>query len=239
MSFTFSTPTPRGRHISKKLDVKTFLFSSSNRQTQRCNGQKSRLSKLLSLVQKSYKNIILEIWSNLGRCHCRSFRVPRAMPQNIWLSQWQHFRKVMDWWENLVRTVWCLTLPQCRIIPAIISTIPTQEKRDWKRKIVCMYYPTLVSTSKGAVLGLTSISHSIASLLLKWAYAICYLLFLKDILACMWRSFPQKSCGLNFFGTHILLCENGNRDTTPRGRRRICVELLTILITMWPPDQKF
>ena len=37
----------------KKLDVKTFLFSSSNRGTQRCNGRKSRrLSKLLSLVQK-------------------------------------------------------------------------------------------------------------------------------------------------------------------------------------------
>ena len=44
---------------------------------------------------------------------------------------------------------------------------------------------------------------------------VCNLLFtfLKDILACMWRSFPQKSCGLNFFGTH-LLCENRNRDTT-------------------------
>ena len=36
----------------KKLNIKTFLFSSSNRGTQRCNGRKSRLSKLLSLVQK-------------------------------------------------------------------------------------------------------------------------------------------------------------------------------------------
>ena len=36
----------------KKLDVKTFLFSSSNRGTQRYNGRESRLSKLLSLVQK-------------------------------------------------------------------------------------------------------------------------------------------------------------------------------------------
>ena len=34
----------------KKLDVKTFLFSSSNRGTQRCNGRKSHLSKLLSFV---------------------------------------------------------------------------------------------------------------------------------------------------------------------------------------------
>ena len=48
----FLLPTPRGSYISKKLDVKTFLFSSSNRETQRCNGRKSRLSKLLSLVQK-------------------------------------------------------------------------------------------------------------------------------------------------------------------------------------------
>ena len=55
MSFTFSTPNPRGRNISKKLDVKTFLFSSSNRETQICNGRKSCLSKLLSLVQNSYK----------------------------------------------------------------------------------------------------------------------------------------------------------------------------------------
>ena len=51
MSFTILTPTSRGRHISKKLNVKTFLFSSSNTETQRCNGRKSRLSKLLSLVQ--------------------------------------------------------------------------------------------------------------------------------------------------------------------------------------------
>ena len=44
---------PQGEGIyQKKLDVKTFLFSSSNRETQRCNGQKSRQSKLLSLVQK-------------------------------------------------------------------------------------------------------------------------------------------------------------------------------------------
>ena len=35
-----------------KLDIKTFFFSRSNREAQRCNGQKSRLSKLLSLVQK-------------------------------------------------------------------------------------------------------------------------------------------------------------------------------------------
>ena len=34
----------------KKLDVKTFLSSSSNRETQRCNGRKSRLGKLLLLV---------------------------------------------------------------------------------------------------------------------------------------------------------------------------------------------
>jgi len=34
----------------KKLEVKTFPFSSSNRGTQRCNGRKSRLSKLLSFV---------------------------------------------------------------------------------------------------------------------------------------------------------------------------------------------
>ena len=39
-------------HISKNLNVKTFLFSSSNREIQRCNVQKSRLSKLLSLFQK-------------------------------------------------------------------------------------------------------------------------------------------------------------------------------------------
>ena len=51
MSLTFSTPTPRERHKSKKLDVKIFLFSSS-RETQKCNGRKSRQSKLLSLVQK-------------------------------------------------------------------------------------------------------------------------------------------------------------------------------------------
>ena len=31
----------------KKLDVKTFLFSRSDRGTQRCNGRKSHLSKLL------------------------------------------------------------------------------------------------------------------------------------------------------------------------------------------------
>ena len=36
----------------KKLNVKTFPFSSSNRETQRCNSRKSHLSKLLSLVKK-------------------------------------------------------------------------------------------------------------------------------------------------------------------------------------------
>ena len=59
MSFTFSTPTPRGWHLSKMLDVKTFLFSSSNRETQRCNSQKSRLSRLLSLVQKQLQKYII------------------------------------------------------------------------------------------------------------------------------------------------------------------------------------
>ena len=34
----------------KKLDVKTFSYSSSNSGTQRCNGRKSHLSKLLSFV---------------------------------------------------------------------------------------------------------------------------------------------------------------------------------------------
>ena len=36
----------------KKPDIKTVPFSSSNKETQRCNGLKSRLSKLFSLVQK-------------------------------------------------------------------------------------------------------------------------------------------------------------------------------------------
>ena len=52
MSFTFSTPTPRERHISKKAWHKTFIYSSINRGTQRYNGRKSRLRKLLSLIQK-------------------------------------------------------------------------------------------------------------------------------------------------------------------------------------------
>ena len=31
IGITFSTTTPRGRHVSKKLDVKTFPFDSSTR----------------------------------------------------------------------------------------------------------------------------------------------------------------------------------------------------------------
>ena len=42
----------KGKSHQKRLDVKAILFSSSDRETQRCNGWKSRLSKLLSLVQK-------------------------------------------------------------------------------------------------------------------------------------------------------------------------------------------
>ena len=48
----------------KKLDVKTFLFSSSNRETQRCNGRKSRLSKLLSLVQKQLQKYKIRDFKN-------------------------------------------------------------------------------------------------------------------------------------------------------------------------------
>ena len=35
--FTFWTPTPRGRHVSKKLDVKTWLFRGPNRAHQSCH----------------------------------------------------------------------------------------------------------------------------------------------------------------------------------------------------------
>ena len=65
MFFTFFTPTPRGRHISKKVNVKTFLFSSSiNGETQRCNGRKSRLSKQLSLVQKQLTKYNKHNWAS-------------------------------------------------------------------------------------------------------------------------------------------------------------------------------
>ena len=59
--FCFECPSCFWRQLQgegtcqKKLDVKTFLFSSSNKETQRCNGRKSRLSKLLLLVQKQLK----------------------------------------------------------------------------------------------------------------------------------------------------------------------------------------
>ena len=71
--FAFECPSRFGLQLQgegtyqKKLDVKTFLFcSSSNMDTQRCNGRKRRLSKWLSLVQKNYKNIILEMRPVVG-----------------------------------------------------------------------------------------------------------------------------------------------------------------------------
>ena len=45
----------KGKAHVKKAWCKTFLFSSSDRETQRCNGQKSRLSKLISIVQKQQR----------------------------------------------------------------------------------------------------------------------------------------------------------------------------------------
>ena len=64
--FTFWTPTPRERHISKKLDVKTFPISRSISGTQRCNGRKSRLSKLLSFVPNQRLREYLLLCRNFG-----------------------------------------------------------------------------------------------------------------------------------------------------------------------------
>ena len=61
MAFMFPTQLQGERKYKKNLDVKTFLFGSSNRGTQICDSRKRRISKLLSLVQKQLKNIILEI----------------------------------------------------------------------------------------------------------------------------------------------------------------------------------
>ena len=51
--FCFKCPSRFQFQLQREgIYKKTFLFSSSNRETQRSNGRKSRLSKLLSLVRK-------------------------------------------------------------------------------------------------------------------------------------------------------------------------------------------
>ena len=80
----FLTPTPREGTHQKKLDVKTFLFSSSNRETQRCNGRKSRLSKLLSLVQKQLQKYNI-----------------RDSKENIKTTGWKKSKMA-------IYTIWCL-----------------------------------------------------------------------------------------------------------------------------------
>ena len=53
IGITFSTTTPRGRHVSKKLDVKAFPFDSSTREHWSYNGRKSHLVLVSKGVPKS------------------------------------------------------------------------------------------------------------------------------------------------------------------------------------------
>ena len=76
--------TPGSSLVSNKARHKTFLFSSSNRGTQRCNGQKSRLSKLLSLVQKQLQKY------NIRDTHLCSF------PLNL-LDMVRRWQKPLPW----------------------------------------------------------------------------------------------------------------------------------------------
>ena len=61
IGITISTITPRGRHVSKKLDVKTFPFDSSTRGHWRYNGRKSHLSRPLSFPKGVLKSILFYI----------------------------------------------------------------------------------------------------------------------------------------------------------------------------------
>ena len=98
MSFTFSTPTPKGRHISKKVRRKNLpLYSSSIRETLRCNGRKSCLSKLLSLVQKQLQKYNIRdltcyvmsyfCSSAFGLSNITKFHFQLTTPKNLCSSQ--------------------------------------------------------------------------------------------------------------------------------------------------------
>ena len=117
----FQLQLQREGTYQKKFDVKTFLFSSSNMETQRCNGQKSHLSNLrLFCPKNSYKNIILEIeghyngkpsrfknccrWGNTGN----SEYCPYSPVFNTWLHC--KISECILKWKNLNKTDTGLTI---------------------------------------------------------------------------------------------------------------------------------
>ena len=77
-----------GTYKIKKLHVKTFLFSSTNRGTKRYNGWKTCISKLLLFVQKQLQNYNIRDIMTVLACKESFFANDKTNKRNICLSRW-------------------------------------------------------------------------------------------------------------------------------------------------------